>query len=265
MYRSAVISAILFCLTLSSSLLAQAPLVINSSFELEEDMPESWRILPRYPYERYLWDREVAHSGDRSISIRGTGYRYGRWKSEKSSVSQDGYTWYTLAGYARTQRNVGEVYLAIAWYDKAGKLITTSDSDMLPFGDSDWQQVTVSALPPQGAAQMELWCISNNNVGQSWFDDLELTIQQLPARQKTASGKPSDAPYDQFLREYPRHPFALTAHDMRLKSLYTQGKWKKERSHHHPEDKEEAVRLFAQAAAVPRLDDALSQGGRRSR
>jgi hypothetical protein len=69
---------------------------------------------------------------------------------------------------------------------------------------------------------MEMWCISNNNVGQSWFDDLELTTQQLPARQKPASANPADTPYDQFLREYPRHPFAIIAHDMRLKSLYTQ-------------------------------------------
>ena len=46
---------------------------------------------------------------------------------------------------------------------------------------------------------------------------------------------------------------------MRLKSLYTQGKWKKERSQYHPEDREKAVQFFAQAAAVPRLDNVLSQ------
>ena len=41
--------------------------------------------------------------------------------------------------------------------------------------------------------------------------------------------------------------------------LYTHGKWKKERSQHHPEDREKALEFFVQAASVPRLDDALTQ------
>jgi hypothetical protein len=182
MYRSIAVFVVLLCLVLSPISLAQEPAVANPSFELGTDAPESWRMLTPYPYEYYLWDSGTAHSGEKSISVRRTGYKYGRWKSDKAPVSHDGYTWYTLAGYAKTQHNIGEVYLALAWYDKQSKLITTSDSDMLPFGDNDWQQLTVSAIPPRGAVDMEMWCISNNNGGQSWFDDLELTIQQLPAR-----------------------------------------------------------------------------------
>ena len=93
MYRSIAVTVVLFCLVLSSISLAQEPAVANPSFELGEDMPASWNILPGYPYERYLWDSEVAHSGERSISILHTGYRYGRWKSEKASVSHDVYTY----------------------------------------------------------------------------------------------------------------------------------------------------------------------------
>ena len=75
---------------------------------------------------------------------------------------------------------------------------------------------------------------------------------------KGVGRKPYDAPYDQFLSEYPTHTLAIIAHLRRIKSIYTQAKWMRERSRLYPEFQDEAASLFAEAAAVPRLDNVLS-------
>ena len=46
---------------------------------------------------------------------------------------------------------------------------------------------------------------------------------------------------------------------MRVQSLYTQAKWTREKGWADPEEQKKASELFAQAAAVPRLDNVLTQ------
>lgn len=159
--------------------------------------------------------------------------------------------WYTLTGAVKTQRNTGEVYLAIAWLDTNGALLTTSDSYQLPPGDTEWQSVSLNALPPSGAASVSVWCISNHNHGTSWFDDLKLTVTQFPA-----VGKES---YEQFLKEHPTEPLALAAHLMRVRALMTEAKWIRESGYYDPDAQKRASQIYAQAAAIVREDSVIEQ------
>ncbi|MXZ44667.1 MAG: hypothetical protein F4Z01_06820 [Gammaproteobacteria bacterium] len=224
----------------------------NASFEQGSDSPVGWRPLVESLDGSYLWDTEVASSGSRSLFIGSTRYAYGRWSSDAVDVQKGGYNWYTLTGDVKTDQNTGEVYLAIAWFDEKGAMLTSSDSLMLAFGDLDWQSVRVTALPPAGAVTFSVWCISNHNAGFAWFDNLELRLTQLPARGK--------ASYAQFLVEHPSHPLVLEAHSMRVGSLMTAAKWIREDGFYDPKAQLKASQLYAEAASVGRLDGVL-QGG----
>ena len=223
----------------------------NSSFEDGTDAPNNWTTLTQYIGDHYVWDTSVASVGQRSIATRGTSFRYGRWLSEAIDVQKAGFSFYSLTGSVKTIRNNGEVYLSIAWLDKNGYLITTSDSPMLPEGDNDWQQITVNALPPDGTVSVSVWCISNHNDGRTWYDDLKLTVTQFPAVGHKSS--------DQFLAEHPSHPLALAAHLMRVRALMTQAKWIKEKGFYDPAEQKRAAQLYAQAAAIQRNDSVLAK------
>jgi len=245
-YTLLVICVCLWCVPL----LATPVELPNPSFESGEESPESWTPLPLSLSDpSYLWDSETAFSGSRSLSTRSTRYRYGRWLASPQPVENSGYTWYTFSGQVKTQQNNGEVYLCIAWLDEKGHLITTSDALMLPPGDNDWQTVTVDALPAVGAVSVSFWCISNHNAGQTWFDDLSVTLTNLPG----------GGDYDQFTRDYPSNPLAVSAHLMRVQSLMTQAKWIREKGFYDPNAQAQASALYAQAAGVSRLDSVLEQ------
>jgi len=123
----------------------------NLSFEEGADAPDNWTTHTGLVIGEYAWDDAVFSDGAKSISTHGTRWRYGRWMSDWQAVEGDGYEWHTLSGKVKTTANNGEVYLSIAWYDKNGDVITTSDSEMMPAGDNDWTTLTVNALPPDGA------------------------------------------------------------------------------------------------------------------
>lgn len=223
----------------------------NPSFEDGTESPNNWTPLFEEIDGTYLWDTEFASVGQRSLSIARTRYDYGRWSSDAIDVQKAGFSWYTLTGEVKTVENNGEVYLSIAWFDSQDAVITTSDSEMLPPGDANWQEVVLNALPPDGAVSISVWCISNHNEGQTWFDNLKLTVTQLPA-----VGKES---YDQFLIEHPAHPLALAAHLMRVRALMTEAKWIREEGFYDPEAQKRASTLYAQAAAIARNDSVLEK------
>ena len=239
----------------------------NSSFEQGRDAPVGWTPLIESIDGIYLWGTDVVKSGKRSLGIFGTLYNYGRWSSKAINVSwalnpsggddalgvqsHAGYSWYSLTGDIKTEENTGEVYLAIAWFDPQGVMITTSDSLMLPLGDNDWQSVTVDALPPEGATTFRVWCISNHNSGFTWFDNLKVQLTQLPAQGK--------ATYEQFLVEYPAHHLAIAAHTMGVLSLMTEAKWIREAGFYDPQEQLRASKLYAEAAGIARNDSVLTQ------
>lgn len=214
----------------------------NPSFETGTDTPANWTPLDQYAGDTYLWETATAAQGQRSLSIQHTRYRYGRWASDPINVTTTGFNWYTLSGQVKTEENNGEVYLALAWYDAQAAMLATSDSPLLPFGDNDWQQLTVDALPPDGASTVRVWCISNHNRGTTHFDNLSLTGVQFPAK--------GAASYDNFLKEYPAQPLAIAASLMRVGALMTQAKWIKEAGFYDPDARREASELYAQAAKI---------------
>ena len=227
--------------------------LLNSSFEDGTEAPTNWTSLSLELDFTYRLDTEVSSKDKRSVLIVGTRFDYGRWQSDAISVAQDGFNWYTLTADVKTQANDGEVYLALAWFDKAGVLRTTSDSLMLPIADNDWQSVTLNALPPAGAKTLSVWCISNNNDGYAWFDNITLQRTQLPSQGAVS--------YDRFLIEHPNSPLALDAHNMRVKSLMTDAKWIREDGFYDPQAQLRASLLYAEAAKIVRDDSVLGAVG----
>ena len=219
----------------------------NPSFELGTDAPDNWTPLTAFvDGEQYLLDTEVVSAGKRSISTRYTRYFYGRWSSDAITVEGDGFQWYTLTGKVTSLGNNGEVYLALAWHNADGDRISTSDSAMLPAGDNDWTTVTVSALPPDGAVKLSVWCISNHSAGQTWFDALELT--------RTAFTTDNTVSYAQFLIDYPTHLLAIEANVMQVQELATKAKWTKEADFYNSDVQLNASRIYAEAAGITRKD-----------
>lgn len=225
--------------------------VENASFEQGDDSPADWLTLSQAPGNAYTWERGNAHTGARCIAIHRTNYEYGRWMSTPIDVAKAGFSFYSLTGYIRTVQNTGQVYLAFAWLNEDGYFVTTSDSPMLEPGDNDWTPVAVHAFPPEGTVALSLWCISNDNDGITWFDDLKLQVTQFPAV--------GDKSYDQFITTYPTHPLALEAHLMRVKTLMITAKWIRERGFYDPAAQKRASVLYGQAAAVPRNDAVLAK------
>ncbi len=208
--------------------------------------PNNWTPLTLFVGDNYIWDSEVKSAGSHSISIHSSRWNYGRWSSDELTVERDGFQWYTLTGKVKTLGNNGEVYLLIAWFNKDGDMISTSDSPMLPAGENDWGTVTVSALPPDGAVKLSVWCISNHNAGQTWFDALELT--------RTAFTTDNTVSYAQFLIDYPTHLLAIEANVMQVQELATKAKWTKEEDFYNSDGQLSASRLYAEAAGITRKD-----------
>ena len=229
----------------------------NPSFENGTSTPASWTPITTAP-DQYLWDTAVFIAGQKSVSIFRTRYFYGRWESDPINVTTTGFSWYTLSGQVKTEDNNGEVYLAIAWYDAQDALLATSDSEMLPFGGTDWQRVPLKALAPEGASQLRVWCISNHNRGGAWFDDVSLTVTQLP-RKSTRLGTTSKPSYSRFLIEYTSHPLSIEAHRRRVHKLMTQAKWTRESGYDDPDVRRSAAGLYAAAAAIARNDVVLKK------
>ena len=221
--------------------------LLNASFETgDDDAPDNWTPLTGYVGDNYVWDTEVVSAGNRSISTHSTRWHYGRWSSDAITVEGGGFQWYTLTGKVKTLGNNGEVYLLMAWFNTDGDMINTSDSPMLPEGDNDWTTLTVSALPPDGAAKLSVWCISNHNAGQTWFDDVALT--------RTAFTTDNTVSYAQFLIDHPTHPLAVEANMMQVQELITEAKWTKEEDFYNSDGQLSASKLYAKAAGIERND-----------
>ena len=220
--------------------------LLNPSFEQGTDAPDNWTTYTGEVAGEYAWDAAVFSAGAKSVSTHGTRWRYGRWSSGWLAVEADNFQWYTLSGKVKTTANNGEVYLSIAWFDKDGAMITTSDSAMMSEGDNGWSTLTVSALPPSGALTLSAWCISNHNDGQTWFDDLALT--------RTAFPTTSSVSYGQFLIEYSTHPLAVEANMMQVQELMTEAKWTMEDDFYNTDGQLSASRLYGQAAGIQRKD-----------
>ena len=224
--------------------------LLNASFETGTDAPDNWMPFTHILDETHTWDSGTVSSGARSISVRYTRYFYGRWTSDAVAVEGDGFQWYTLTGQVKTLGNNGEVYLLVAWLNQDGDILSTSDSSMLPEGDNDWSTLTVSALQPDGAVKLSVWCISNHNAGQTWFDDVELT--------RTAFTTDNTVSYAQFLIDYPSHLLAIEANVMQVQELATKAKWTKEDDFYNSDGQLRASKFYAQAAGIKRNDTVFS-------
>jgi tetratricopeptide (TPR) repeat protein len=84
----------------------------------------------------------------------------------------------------------------------------SSSADPLTGGTSDWQEVTLTALPPRGADHGEVFLRADAESGEAWFDDVKLTVNDIPVKTKIADqtdlgADRASAPVEAYAADYP--------------------------------------------------------------
>lgn len=166
----------------------------NNGFEQSGGNP----ILP-YLWRRWLpgdarfaLDKTVAHTGSASARItkaRGnhtTGCP--AFYTTPVAAILPGAT-YTGSAWARGRGTAGESRVVLAWTSASGQYIASSDSPSLPAGNSEWTQLKVSAMPPAGAAAVEIDLQVCENPGSTWFDDVSFSSPAEAAATHRARGR----------------------------------------------------------------------------
>src|SRR6185437_3757604 len=99
-----------------------------------------------------------------------------------SNAQPDYYTQVNLGAIAAGQRFqatvwakgtviTGQNVLAVSWFSAGGVYLGNSTSPSVPLGTSGWNQLTVKAVAPAGAAYAQIHLQSYRNSGTVWFDD----------------------------------------------------------------------------------------------
>jgi len=139
---------------------------------------------------KFIWARGVAHSGERSLCIKGAKGR-NFWVSASFPIDPE--REYVFTAYVKGKGATSRNYIAIrfgggGWWAKhasswlwGGRFyegIATLRSKSIE-GTTEWIKLEVKATPPEGATWMTLLCCSEDNKGAVYFDDL-LLVERLP-------------------------------------------------------------------------------------
>lgn len=158
----------------------------NPSFEEDRNRdsePDGWRANAFDSPAQLAWDNQVARSGSRSVSIRGSHRtedekggdwkrRAGRWNSPARACKPG--TSYSLEVWIRTaEGNDGDACAHLAWY-RDGRWLSEDGTGKIA-GDSDWKKVSVTATAPEDADTMVISLNLNDSSGAAWFDDVKVS------------------------------------------------------------------------------------------
>jgi hypothetical protein len=172
----------------------------NNGFERPDGagMPLLWRLYARpcatfHPpacgYQAdFARDTSVSHTGSASARIsQGVSSPAGipAFYLSPPTPMLAGHA-YELAAYARGRNVSGTARVSIAWYSESGCFIGNKASASLPPGNSEWTELSVTAMPaasPSGACggappsyvelRLEAGSASPAGGGTVWFDDVE--------------------------------------------------------------------------------------------
>ena len=80
---------------------------------------------------------------------------------------------YELSGWVKTRDATGVTRLVCAWLGKGTRRVGDVRTKTLA-GTNDWTQLTARGRAPSSAKWAQIQCVSSNNAGTAWFDDLAL-------------------------------------------------------------------------------------------
>ena len=148
----------------------------NNGFEKADTsmLPLNWSIRS-FAQAKFERDTAIKHSGVASVRISASANKP-VWSPAFTVAPvkfiEPGRN-FRATVWARGRNVTGSARLALDWFDASGKqLISESPSANVQKGDSDWTQLTVSAIAPSNAVFVEIDLGSYNNRGTVWFDDV---------------------------------------------------------------------------------------------
>lgn len=172
---------------------AKRSLLANGGFEGQGSQtmtPADWSptvVQKTKEFVRFEWDDEVAHGGDRSVSI---------------AISPDHpddvihYNWvrsipgcekgksYELTGWVKTENMAGPAWVVVqCWNSARDKMLAISNTakDYPVKGTSDWTRVKLTFTVPEGTGEVLVRAgvaAPENRGGRAWFDDLRVGERQ---------------------------------------------------------------------------------------
>lgn len=86
----------------------------------------------------------------------------------------------SIGGWIKGLNATGQSNIALNWYDSSNNYISSTTTNNLPPGTSDWQPFTVTTIIPDNVAYYSIGLESSNNSGAVWFDDIEFNINPPP-------------------------------------------------------------------------------------
>jgi hypothetical protein len=136
--------------------------------------PALWR---RLGAAEFRLDTSVAHGGGASASIGavpGSATFHAVLSTFPASPWVSPGERATLTAWVRGEDATGTTWISLLYYDGKRTFLGRADSDPLPTGTTDWQQLSVWAIAPPGASYVRIQLGSSGNRGRVWFDDVAL-------------------------------------------------------------------------------------------
>ncbi|MBD3220987.1 hypothetical protein GF314_07060 [bacterium] len=163
--------------------------LVGGGFESQSEFqktPGDWypTVVPHTrEFVDFEWDDQVAHAGDRSVSIaidldhpdEEIAYNW----TKAVPGCEEGET-YELSGWVKTEGLSGPAWICIQCWDEAKSEMlgfSTTQGDYPVTGTTDWTQVGTVFTVPASTAEVRVRAgiaTPDNRGGRVWFDDLSI-------------------------------------------------------------------------------------------
>lgn len=194
---------LLFCLALSSYVVAEPAIILDTSFEgASGTAPAGWSTWGTTA--SWSWDSSVGRTGARSLSISNSRWNVG-WAGPFFPVdgSYDSeYACYVLTGWVRADFTTGRSHLAISWHGPDGWICNTNTRSAPTSTNGKWIKLSVMAMPPVGATSGQVFLRSDKNEGTVWLDDVSIQLTRLPVTGVKPAQDSSESPYKCLIRDH---------------------------------------------------------------
>lgn len=158
-------------------------LIKNPGAETGDKVPDAWQEGAAIPGVRYLWDKNVAHGGKASLSIKKTANRYfpiAQWFQE---IEHTGDAKAVELSAQVKAKQMTKAILDVLFLDKDGQWIKHQWAAYIgarepgdPPADHDWRQYAGTVDIPPGTAKIVIG-LQVYGPGQVWFDDVRTSYQ----------------------------------------------------------------------------------------
>jgi len=111
-----------------------------------------------------------------------------------------------LTGWVRSDFATGHTYLTVSWAGPDGWICNTSSQYGPTSTNGRWVKLRIMALPPVGATSGQVFLRSDKNEGMVWFDDISVSLAELPVMGDKPAQTPSEGahlvPYRCLIRDH---------------------------------------------------------------